>query len=241
MTRSLFITGTDTEVGKTFVTSGLARALRRRGIDVGVMKPVATGAKRGVSDDALRLKEAAGVHDALQFINPICLAPPLAPLIAARITDQPIDLRRVWFAYGALGARHDCMLVEGVGGLLVPVTKEMSVAGLARRLELPLLVVTRPSLGTLNHTALTVSVAHREGLEVAGLVINHHRRFPRGLAERTNREALEETCGVPVLGEVPYDPAGRASDRMFDRILEAPELRAPGRARSGSGAPRSRA
>jgi len=221
MAPSLFITGTDTEVGKTFVTAGLARALRRRGVDVGVMKPVATGARNGLSEDAVHLKEASGVHDALQFINPICLELPLAPSVASRISDHPIDLRRVWFAYGTLGARHDCMLVEGVGGLLVPVTDQVSVAELARRLGLPLVIVTRPSLGTINHTALTVHAARTLGLEIAGLVINHHRKFAIGLAERTNRGALERACGVPVLGEVPYDPAGRSSRRAFDRIAAA--------------------
>ena len=219
MTPSIFVTGTDTGVGKTFVACGIARALRRRGVDVGVMKPVATGEARGVSSDAVLLKDAAGVRDALQFVNPICLVPPLAPSVAARVSRTPIDLRRVWFAYGTLAARHDCMVVEGVGGLLVPVLERTPVAEMARRLGLPLVIVTRPTLGTINHTALTVLAARTFGLGVLGLVINHHRKFRVGLAERTNRQALEAECRVPVLGEVPYGPGRGAFDRIAGRLL----------------------
>ena len=168
MTRSFFVTGTDTGVGKTFVAAGIVRALRRRGIDVGVMKPVASGVVRGVSRDAVLLKEAAGVRDSLQFINPIGLEPPLAPSVAARVSKSPIDLRRVWFAYGTLAARHDCMVVEGVGGLMVPIKDRYPVAAMAKALGLPIVIVTRPTLGTINHTALTVHAARSHGLEVIG-------------------------------------------------------------------------
>jgi len=218
MTRSFFVTGTDTGVGKTFVAAGIVRALRRRGIDVGVMKPVASGVVRGVSRDAVLLKEAAGVRDSLQFINPIGLEPPLAPSVAARVSKSPIDLRRVWFAYGTLAARHDCMVVEGVGGLMVPIKDRYPVAAMAKALGLPIVIVTRPTLGTINHTALTVHAARSHGLEVIGLILNHAAKVPRGLAERTNRRALETECRVPVLGEIPHGPGGRAFDRLADLL-----------------------
>ena len=218
MTHSIFVTGTDTGVGKTYVAAGIARALRRRGVDVGVMKPVASGVVRGVSEDAALLKAAAGVRDALQFINPIGLQPPLAPSVAARILKATVDLRRVWFAYGTLAARHDCMIVEGVGGLLVPLLDRVPVAHLAARLGLPLVIVTRPTLGTINHTALTVHAARSWGLKVLGLVINHHAKVKIGLAERTNRRALETECRVPVLAELRHGAGPGAFDALADRL-----------------------
>src|SRR5262247_1970348 len=155
MMRSFLVTGTDTGVGKTLVAGGIAAALARRGIDVGVMKPFATGAIRVggrlVSEDAQFLKKAAGVDDPLDLINPSCLQPPLAPAMAARIAKKPIDLDKVWAAWRTLKARHSTMIVEGVGGLLVPLVTGFTVADLARRWNLPLVIVTRPTLGTINH------------------------------------------------------------------------------------------
>jgi dethiobiotin synthetase len=218
MIPSVFVTGTDTDVGKTFVAAGLAAALARRGVDVGVMKPVASGAVRGTSPDARILRSAARVDDPLSLINPICLAPPLAPSVAARLSRRRIDLGLVWSAFRRLRARHACLVVEGIGGLMVPIRDRYPVARLVRRLGLPLLVVTRPSLGTLNHTALTVEIARRFGLRVLGLVINHSRPGPIGLAERTNKAALVRECRTPVLGEIRYGAAPEAFDTVLGRL-----------------------
>ncbi len=217
MTRSFLVTGTDTGVGKTVVAAGLAAALVRRGVDAGVMKPVATGARK-ISPDARFLRRAAAARDPLETINPICLAPPLAPSMAAR---RPINLRPVLAAWRRLSAAHGCVVVEGIGGLLVPIRRRYTVAHLARRLGLPLVIVARPSLGTINHAALTVLAARTFGLEVLGLVINHAGPGRRGLAERTNPAALEAETGVALLGEVPYlgrDPSRGLGHRTFDRI-----------------------
>jgi dethiobiotin synthetase len=162
------------------------------------------------------------VDDPLDQINPVCLKPALAPAMAARVAKKPIDLRNVWMAFRALKARHETMIVEGVGGLLVPLITGFTVAHLARRLKLPLLIVARPGLGTINHTALTVHAARSFGLKVLGLVINSAVRAPRGLAERLNPAALEEETGVPILGEIPF--LGANSSRVlrhpaFDRIV----------------------
>ncbi len=222
---SIFVTGTDTGVGKTVVAAGIAAALARRGVDVGVMKPVASGGRRRgtrcVSEDAELLRRAAGVRDPLDLVNPVCLRPPLAPSVAARVSGVPIDLRRVWKAYRTLSATHDCVIVEGVGGLLVPIRDCYPVARLVRRMGLPLVIVARPTLGTINHTALTVLAARTYGLAVRGLVINHHARFKRGLAERLNPAALETETRVPVLGEVPWlgvDPVRALRHAAFDLI-----------------------
>lgn len=228
MSRQFLVTGTDTGVGKTLVTAGLAAALARRGIDVGVMKPFATGARRVggrlVSEDAQALQAASGVGDSLERINPVCLKPPLAPSMAAKVANRPIDLRSVWSAYRALKAGHDVLIIEGVGGLLVPLVTGFTVAHLARRWHLPLIIVTRPSLGTLNHTALTVQTARTFGLRVLGLVINHAVRSRRGLAERLNPSALREQNRVPVLGEIPFlgvSFARAVCHPTFDRLARA--------------------
>jgi len=220
MSLSVFVTGTDTGVGKTVVAGGIAAALRRRGVRVGVMKPFATGVD-GRSEDAEFLRRAAGVDDALDLVNPVRFRPPLAPSVAARLAGRPVDLRAVWKAFRALAARHDCLVVEGVGGLLVPVRPRVPVAAVARRLALPLIVVTRPTLGTINHTLLTVLAARAYRLRVIGLVVNHHAAGRRGLVERLNPRTLEEETRLPILAEIPYlgrDPARALGHPAFDRL-----------------------
>jgi dethiobiotin synthetase len=217
--KSIFVTGTDTGIGKTIVAAGIAAALARRGVDVGVMKPVASGGL--VSEDARLLRRAARVEDDLALVNPICLRPPLAPSVAARISGRRIDLGRVWKAYRTLSRLHACMVVEGVGGLLVPILDRYPVARLVKRLGLPLVVVARPTLGTINHTALTVLAARSHGLTVRGIILNHHARVRRGVAERSNPGAIETETGVPVLGEVPWlgrDPVRALDHKSFDLI-----------------------
>lgn len=180
----LFVTGTDTGVGKTFVACALARALRSRGFDVGVMKPYATGSR----DDARRLIRAAGVDDPLDLVNPVFFRPPAAPWIAAR--GRRIDHAMVYAAYRRL-RRHEVLLVEGFGGLMSPIAPDLMQRGFG----LPMLIVTRPDLGTLNHTLMTWRLARRP----VGVLIN---RSARGLAARTAARALRE-CGVTVLAGVP--------------------------------------
>jgi dethiobiotin synthetase len=222
MKRGILVTGTDTGVGKTFVAGGIAAALARRGVNVGVMKPFATGATRVggrlISEDAGFLQEAAGVSDPSDLVNPICLQPPLAPSMAAIVAKTPIDLRKVWAAWRTLTARHSTMIVEGIGGLLVPLVTGFTVADLARRWQLPLVIVTRPTLGTLNHTKLTVLAARSYGLKIAGLVINSASRSRPGLAERLNPAALVEETRVPLLGEVPCLLGRIRRHPVFDRI-----------------------
>ena len=222
MMQSILVTGTDTGVGKTLVSGGIAAALARRGVDVGVMKPFATGAVRVggrlVSDDARFLQRAAKVEDPLDLINPSCLRPPLAPAMAAQVAGTKIDLKAVEGAWRVLKARHSTMIVEGVGGLLVPLSTGLTVADLAHRWKLPLVIVTRPALGTINHTKLTVLAARSYKLKVLGLVINSAVAARRGLAERLNPAALAEETGLPILGEIPYRAQVPLRHPGFDRI-----------------------
>ena len=205
----IFITGTDTEIGKTVVAGGLAAALKAAGVNVGVMKPIASGGieheGRIVSEDAIFLKHAARADDALDLINPICLRQPLAPSVAAEIERVSIDLRQIDEAFAQLCQRHEFMVVEGIGGIAVPICEEMLVANLAQRFQLPLLVVARPNLGTINHTVLTVEFARSYSLNLRGIVLNASQEGSKGLAEETNPKELERLTHLPILGTVPFD------------------------------------
>ena len=205
----IFITGTDTEIGKTVIAGGLAAALKAAGVNVGVMKPIASGGveHKGqiVSEDAIFLKYAAQVDDALDLINPICLRHPLAPSVAAEIEGMSIDLQQIDDAFAELCQRHEFIVVEGVGGIAVPICEEMLVANLAQRFQLPLLIVARPNLGTINHTVLTVEFAKSYDLEVCGIVLNASQEGFKGLAEETNPKELERLTHLPILGTVPFN------------------------------------
>ena len=237
--RGVFVTGTDTGVGKTVVACAIAAWCRRRGVDVGVMKPVATGgrrrweggASRWVSGDAIRLARAAHSHDPWSLINPACFQEPLAPWTAARRARKPIALQAVLSAFESLAARHDLLVVEGAGGLLVPLTDRATVADLARRMGLALLIVARPDLGTLNHTLLTIRCARWMALPLAGVVFNQAQPAPRDpmarLTQRTNPMVLERFARVPVLGRLPFLagstgslPAGRHGLPSAERLAE---------------------
>jgi len=203
----LFITGTDTGVGKTLVACALARALRNRGIDVGVMKPVASGAVerdgRLVSEDALMLREAARVEDPPDLVNPVLLGPALAPTAAAARSGARVDLEQINAAFRQLSDAHEVVLVEGIGGLLVPLIRGYAVAELASRFRLPLLLVARTRLGTINHTLLTLEAARRRSLPVAGVVFNRTDRGPVGEDELTGPPEIAAETGVADLGVFP--------------------------------------
>ena len=222
--RELFITGTDTGVGKTVVTALLASCLARRGISVGVMKPVATGGEElgGAlrSPDALFFKEKLALDEPLELINPVCFREPLAPSVAARREGREVDLAQLDEAYASLKRRHDALLIEGIGGLLVPLKGRFSVADLILRWELPLLIVARPGLGTINHTALTISHARSQGLRVAGFIVNASRPLQGDRAEATNPACIEELCDVRCWGSIPYSDEPLAEPHAWDRLCE---------------------
>lgn len=220
MMRGIFITGTDTGVGKTFVGAGLAAALREQGIDVGVMKPAETGCalRNGVlaPRDALKLIKAGGVDDPPDLVNPYRFRDPLAPAIAAAREGKTIEIRRIVSAFRTLARKHACMVVEGAGGLMVPLTTSHNYLDLAWLLGLPVLVVARPGLGTINHTLLTVMALRARRLRIAGIVINHQSKKRPGLAERTGPAVIERLSGVPIIGHVTY---GQKDFRTIMRYL----------------------
>lgn len=222
----LFITGTDTGVGKTVVAAGLAAAMIRRGIDAGVMKPIATGGIRRreglVSEDAEFLAQATDSPDPLNLINPVIYAEPLAPSVAARRAGVPLDMDAVWRSLRLLRSRHKVMIVEGIGGLLVPLSKGYRVADMAAEFALPLVIVTRPNLGTLNHTLLTVEAARSRNLRIAGIVINGLDAEQATVAEETCADELLRETRLPILTVVPQDNETDPSRGILgEAIIEA--------------------
>jgi dethiobiotin synthetase len=195
------VTGTDTGVGKTVVSCALVAALRARGLVARAMKPVETGVTDRAGDtDAARLRRAAGDVDAWDDVCPATYEEPLAPMVAARRAGRPLDPARLDAAAARLGQGADALIVEGAGGLLVPFTRTLTLAGLATHWGLELVVVAANRLGVLNHTLLTVHEARRRGLRVRAVVLNDAAEAPGGVAESTNAEALRALLdGVPLV------------------------------------------
>jgi dethiobiotin synthetase len=202
MSTSAFgVTGTDTGVGKTIVGAALAAALQRRGARVGVFKPVETGVAAGTDPpDAVLLRAAAGATHSVASVCPFTFVEPLAPLIAAERAGTRIGLDALDAAFARATEDTDATIVEGAGGLLVPITEHATYATLFARWRLGVIVVAANRLGVLNHTALTVHAATSAGLHVHAVVLNTLTAAPAGLAESTNADALRRILpGRPVV------------------------------------------
>lgn len=219
-----FITGTDTGVGKTALTAGLAANLRQKGFDVGIMKAVQTGCRKNGGQysplDARFITTVTGIDDDLELVCPYCLEPAAAPYTASKMTGIQIKPTKIKDAYRKLSKRHSLMLVEGAGGIMVPITGRLLMAGLAKMFNLKLLVVARPGLGTINHTLLTVAYARTENIDIAGIIINGYREKGASPAEKMNPALIEELSGIPVIGIIPYDPSLDVDTNKPGRISE---------------------
>ncbi len=204
MAQGFFVTGTDTGVGKTLIACALLRGFAAAGRTVTGMKPVATGCERGRCADVEALRRASTVPVEPGLANPYAFEPAIAPHLAAERAGIRIDLDRIAAAYSELARRADVVIVEGVGGLLVPLNEHQTSADLAARLGLPLILVVGMRLGCLNHALLTRRQIDASGLRCAGWVANC--AFS-GFAElEANIRALETRLGSPLLGVVPYLP-----------------------------------
>lgn len=213
--QSLFITGTDTGAGKTIISAGLAQALTKRGIDVGVMKPVATGAtRRGnklYSSDAAFLQRAAGSKDELALINPFLSKLPLAPSVAFPAEKKHISVPHILACFQALQKRHDMVLVEGIGGLLVPLEGNYLIADLIRDLDIPLLIVAANKLGTINHALLTIAEARQYGCRISGVIINTPQKQKTDISTNTNAAEIKKLSRANVYGTIPHCKINGAS------------------------------
>jgi dethiobiotin synthetase len=222
MLKDIFITGTDTGVGKTIASAAIIRALIKKGIRVGAMKPIETGCKktedrrqktkdRLIPSDGVFLKKMAEMDDSIDMITPIRYEEPLSPMVASDLEKKPVTLHNVFSAYETLSKKYEFMVVEGAGGLLVPITRIKGIrrkvyymSDLIKDLKLPMIVVTRPVLGTINHTLLTINESIREEIKVVGIVINYSCQAENTAAEKTNPDVLRELCPAPILGILPY-------------------------------------
>jgi dethiobiotin synthetase len=220
-----FVTGTDTGVGKTTVTAGLLSALRRRGVSVAPLKPAETGCTRGsdgglIPEDGLLLRAACGLPDLpLDTIVPIRYVTPVAPHVAT-VSEKapPFSLDRVLACLDQL--RSSLVFVEGAGGLAVPYADSILGVHVAKAIGFPLLIVARASLGTINHTLLTIFEARRHGLEIAGVILN--RVIPeRGPDEDTNGSEIERVGQVKVLATIPHRPVAVAFDPLAAKITSS--------------------
>jgi dethiobiotin synthetase len=209
MTRGIFITGTDTGVGKTVVAAALALQMKRQGLAVGVMKPVESGvSKSGLArSDAARLQSIAESDDALGAICPFQFELPVAPLAAAQAERRHIDVGTIRKIYRLLRDRYEYMVIEGVGGVHVPLAGKTELIDLIAQLKLPVVVVGRAGLGGINHALLTIESLRRRRISIAALMLNETRpsrsKLDR-LQERTTVDILRRRAGVPVLGPLPY-------------------------------------
>lgn len=232
MGSGIFITGTDTGVGKTFFACCLAAFLKECGYEVGVMKPAETGCAQGegklVPADALALKGASACQVPLEKICPYQLREPLAPSVAANRAGVTIDIDRLVSIYRGISSTHDVTIVEGAGGLLVPLLPSYTFADLALVLKLPIIVVAANRLGAINHLLLTLEHAACRGLRVLGYVLNQIEN-DLSVAAETNREALFTLTGIPCVAELPclelsqFDENARTAlieERLDFRILE---------------------
>lgn len=206
--RGLFITATDTEVGKTLVSGAIASLLSRK-YRVGVFKPIATGCiqtREGlVSEDAQFLSLAADGDIPLSTITPVRYSIPAAPVVSAEYENRPIDYDAIRTAYRYIAENHDIVIVEGIGGALVPIDEQFTILDLAQQFALPAVVVARPNLGTINHSLMTLACVRAAGLRVVGVVLNGYRETEYEIAEQTAPRVISGFGQTNILTCVPWD------------------------------------
>ena len=206
MNKGLFITGTDTGVGKTWISAGIMKLLKNQGQSVIGMKPIASGCKltnAGLrNEDALILQQQSSVEIDYEQINPYAFAPAIAPHIAAEQADVTIDIQRITKNYHALSTQADRVIVEGVGGWQVPLSGNNTVADLACALDLPIILVVGMRLGCINHALLTVQSIQQSGLKLAGWIANHI--DPDMEEQGQNLLSIQQRIEAPLFGSIPF-------------------------------------
>lgn len=202
-----FITGTDTGVGKTLMVAALAVCLKQHGLRVAVMKPIETGCSKDTpfDSDAERLRTAIETELSLDLVSPYRLSAPLAPVDAARAARVTIEMDRIESAFHTLTNDQDFVLVEGVGGLMVPISETMNVRDVMTFLRLPALVVGRTALGGINHALLTIEALRQRRIPVLGILLNQLLPVPHHEQTQSTVTLIRDRSGVPVFGPIPYE------------------------------------
>ena len=216
--KSLFISGTDTDVGKTYITAGLAVTLRKMGLDVGVMKPFAAGTaqKKGFkSEDIEILSKAAQVNDPENLVNPQFFKIPASPYTAWKKLKIKPKIPTVLTNFKKLSKLHDLMLVEGMGGIMTPILKNYFITNLIKEMKIPTIIVTRSKIGTINHTVMTIKMCEKYKIPIKGIIINN---FDKGYAVKELTRDLQNLTGVKVLGSIPF--LNNLSDDSLYRIFK---------------------
>lgn len=198
--RSIFIAGTDTGVGKTTIAGALASALMLKGYRVGVMKPISCGGR----EDAEFLMRCAGVKERMDLINPVYLKHPLSPNVAASIEKKKIDLKKIMRVLDIFKKKYDTLVIEGCGGLLVPVTEKFFVIDLIPLMKAETILVSRAGLGAINHSLLSLEALRVRKIKPLGIIFNRLTGGPLSIPEQTNPMVVSRIGKVPSLGVFPY-------------------------------------
>lgn len=221
----LFITGTDTGVGKTLIAGAIAGILTGKGLNVGVFKPIATGCKYKwdglISSDTEFLAWCANSNLSLSTITPLGYRTPAAPIISAAHDGCPIDLDKVSAAYKEICQNSDIVLVEGIGGVRVPLTDQFDLLDLAVEFALPAVIVARPNLGTINHTLMTIDCVRAAKLKIAGIIVNGYNGVESTLAEDTAPDVIAKCSGEEVLAVVPFDETANIETPSLGEVILA--------------------
>ena len=220
--KSLFIAGTDTDVGKTYITAGLAVVLRKMNVDVGVMKPFAAGIaeKKGYkSEDIKILSRAAHACDPENLVNPQFFPISASPYTAWKKLKTKPKIPLILSSFKKLTKLHDMILVEGMGGIMTPILEDYYITNLIKEMKIPTVIVTRSKVGTVNHTIMTLKMCEKYKIPVKGIIINH---FDKGYPVKDLTRDLQKLTGVPVLGSIPFikDMSDASLNRTFKNNID---------------------
>ncbi len=223
---SFFITGTDTDVGKTYITAGLAVTLRTLGIDVGVMKPFAAGTaqKKGFkSEDIEILSNAARVNDPESLVNPQFFPISASPYTASKKLKIKPKISTILSCFKKLSKIHDLILVEGMGGLMTPILKNYYVSNLIKDMKIPSVIITSNRIGSVNHTLMTCMMCKKYKIPIKGIIINN---FEKGYPISQLQRDLADLTGVKVLGSIPFikDMSDASLNKIFKKNLDIKSL-----------------
>lgn len=226
MLKSLFIAGTDTDVGKTYVTAGLGVVFRKMGIDVGVMKPFAAGTaqKKGYkSEDVEIISRAAMICDPENLVNPQFFPIPASPYTAWKKLKTKPKVSTIISSFKKLSKLHKMLLVEGMGGIMTPILKDYYITNLIKEMKIPTVIVTRSKIGTVNHTIMTVKMCEKYKIPIKGIIIND---FDSGYPIKDLTKDLQNLTGIKVLGSIPFikDMSDASLNRIFKKNIDFKSL-----------------